>query len=188
MAKPAIPRVAQRAPEYQRKAYRDQGRGRDRRRARAPEHHADDRDHHQRDSHQQHAAPLAGRICEVSERRAGILGVNNIEESRDNRRYFPGSESRPDIHFGDAVDDDHGGGDGSRPQTWVHPGKSWSAAEQESHTVGNSRSWPTAAEYFQQRSHLTPSAFSMIARSWSPSSTMTCETMKIDGRSVSNPR
>ena len=82
---------------------------------------------------------------------------------------------------------DYSGGDRGRPQTRVHPSMSLSAAEQESHTVGNSASWPTAVEYFQHRSHLTPSARSMTTFRSSPGSSTTCETMKSDGRSSSNP-
>ena len=40
----------------------------------------------------------------------------------------------------------------------LHPSISLSAAEQESHTVGKPGSLPTQVEYFQQRSHLRPSA------------------------------
>ena len=90
--------------------------------------------------------------------------------------------------FRDPVDHDDRGGDGGRPQTRVHPSMSLSAAEHESHTVGNSASWPTAVEYFQQRSHLTPSARSMIARNSSPGSRTTCDTMNTEGSSSSNPR
>src|SRR5205807_1109905 len=61
-----------------------------------------------------------------------------------------------------------------------------SAAAQESQTVGNSASSPTLVEYFQQRSHLMPSAFSTVMRNSSPfaaRSKTTWDTMNSDDNS-----
>src|SRR5262249_16888231 len=135
--------------------------------------------------------PLIRGIREHAERGAGILSVNDIEESGNDGNHIPRIKRRADVELGDSINQNHrrgnAGGNDPRPHAHSSSRISFRASEHESQTVGNSASSPTAREYFQQRSHFSPAAFSTVARRISPGSRTTSETMNSEARSVSNP-
>src|SRR5580698_9043592 len=150
--------------------------------ARGPQQHGGNRNQHGRGkSDEQNVAPDARKRGEHSEGDARIFGVDDIEQAGNNGDGIVSRNVGLDDSLADTVQQHHDDGDEERKQPLTHY---LIAPLHGAQMVGNSGSLPTSSVYFQQRSHLTPSArwtstetpFSVLCSSW------TCETMNSAGR------
>src|SRR5580658_236666 len=153
--------------------------------ARGPQQHEGNRDQNSRGkSDQQNVAPDARERGEHAEGDARIFGVDDIEQARNNADGIVGRNVGPDEALADTVQQHHDNSDQERKQPLTHY---LIAPLHGAQMVGNSGSLPTSSVYFQQRSHLTPSArwISTETPFSVPCSNRTCETMNNAGRSDS---
>ncbi len=135
---------------------------------RAQQHRRNDRQHRQRKPDQKNVAPRVGDVGQHPKSDAGVFGVHDIQQPGDCVHPFPQRHMRLDdllSSLGRAETPRWQSRRAGSAGPFQSPSISCTASLHAAHRVGNSASWPTSVVYFQQRSHLSPSARSTSAAS-----------------------